>query len=171
MVKWVPLFSQTGSEIADIIKYTGIKPLKVLSNNANTHHHHDYIKDMVHTTDHNTLMNIVRTLDDDVMITLHGYLRIIPADICDRFRIYNGHPAPIHVYPELKGFNKQEDQFTRKREYDVIGCVVHRVTSELDAGKIVVSVDRPNTLRSVEDAYKQLKILSLLSWQLFFNKV
>ena len=54
------------------------------------------------------MLYLVNNLKHD-LITLHGYLRIIPENICKQCKhIYNGHPGLINMYPELKGKDPQE---------------------------------------------------------------
>jgi phosphoribosylglycinamide formyltransferase-1 len=107
------------------------------------------------------------------LITLHGFLRIIPKDFIDKFKgdIYNGHPALISKYSELKGLNKQEDVYYNKDKYPIIGSVVHRVTPILDDGEIVTESIRINDIESIYDAYNKLRDTSFNSWILFFKTV
>ena len=167
-MKWLALFSQTGSELKHIIEQTGRKPHKAIVNRLGP-------------TEIDGLVNVVREpngLNVDTynyyfskydIITLHGYLKIIPAEACNHL-IYNGHPAAIHLYPELKGKDKQEDAFSHKDKYPRMGVVIHRVTPELDSGEIVMSMDVENTTTSIEDAYKKLAELSVFQWVSFIRE-
>jgi len=176
-MKWYAFFSQTGSEIVDLSHALQRVPTLIVSNNFEEKiKFNPKIRKLGSTVmqgDHSILMNYCRnqtlTNKDDILITLHGYLRILPADICNKYEIYNGHPAPIHLYPELKGKDKQEDLYKYKDRYERIGCIIHRVTPDLDEGDIIVSIDEINTLTSLEDSYLKAKPLSLKSWEIFFN--
>jgi folate-dependent phosphoribosylglycinamide formyltransferase PurN len=53
----------------------------------------------------------------DAIVTLHGWLRVIPAYVCERSRIYNGHPGLITKYPELKGKDPQVRAFIKEGKY------------------------------------------------------
>jgi folate-dependent phosphoribosylglycinamide formyltransferase PurN len=64
-------------------------------------------------------------------------MRIIPADICNDFEIYNGHPALINEYPELKGKDMQLAVINKLDEYPYIGSVIHKCVPEVDSGEIV----------------------------------
>lgn len=174
---WIAFFSQTGSEIVELAKSLDRKPTLLVTNNFEEKiKYHPDIRNLnisIMYAKHDMIMNYFRNQKiyniSDTFITLHGYLRVLPSDICGMYKIFNGHPAPVHLYPELKGKDKQEDLYKYKEKYDKIGCVVHRVTENLDEGNIIVSVDEPNTLLSVEDSYIKAKPLSLKSWEMFFN--
>ena len=71
---------------------------------------------------------------DNLIITLHGYLRILPEALCTNFKIFNGHPGDIVNYPELKG-KDPVDRVTP--EMKTIGAVIHKVTAGVDEGEIV----------------------------------
>jgi len=174
---WIAFFSQTGSEIVQLSEHLGRWPDFVFTNNLNRDTWHPELltdeNTLVLTGTHQELMDGIRSNDhlaETAIITLHGYLRIIDPDVCEKYEIYNGHPAPIHLYPDLKGLNKQEDLFDYQDKYAFIGCVIHKVTPILDDGKIVVALDAPNELMSASESYTAVKPLSLHSWQIFFDK-
>ena len=73
---------------------------------------------------------------DNPIITLHGWLRIIPPALCSKYEIYNGHPAWLFQYPELKGKDPQKRAWDGNYYYG--GMVIHRVTEKLDEGKIAL---------------------------------
>ena len=73
----------------------------------------------------------------DAFITLHGWLRIIPESIAEGFKMYNGHPGLITLYPELKGKDPQVKAF--ELGHKTVGCVIHEVTAGVDDGKILRS--------------------------------
>lgn len=170
--KWIALFSQTGSEIVNISEIIEKTPDLILTNNLNKEQWHPKIHSLHYaTSNHDGVMNILRNYEkSDCFITLHGYLRIIPFDVCLTHNIFNGHPAPIDLYPELKGKDKQEDQYRLKEKYTRIGAVIHRVTPILDAGEIVISINEQNTLTSIDDSYNTLKRISLDTWTVFFSE-
>jgi folate-dependent phosphoribosylglycinamide formyltransferase PurN len=103
------------------------------------------------------------------LITLHGYLRIVPASVCNKFVIYNGHPGLINVYPDLKGKDPQQKAF--EKDYTRIGSVIHRCTEELDSGEIVKVVETALVrTSSLQDYYNALKETSLQTWIEFFKE-
>ena len=77
------------------------------------------------------------------MVTLHGFLRILPPEICARYRIYNGHPGLITLFPELKGKDPQAKVWWRHADtpYRTHGHVIHEVVPEVDAGKVISAKD------------------------------
>lgn len=169
-MNWVAFFSQTGSEIVELSKALGRKPNLIVTNNSEDKvkfnaglrkldvtfqsGHHDI---MMGYFRHQTLLSPRKTL-----ITLHGYLRILPEDICKKYNILNGHPGLITTYPELKGKDPQVRAWEGK--YPVVGSVVHKVTPEVDEGEIISSVAYSNRSESLDELYGLLRRSSLESW-------
>lgn len=169
-MNWVAFFSQTGSEIVELSKVLGRKPNLIVTNNNEDKvkfnaglrkldvtfqsGHHDI---MMGYFRHQTLLNPQKTL-----ITLHGYLRILPEDICKKYNILNGHPGLITTYPELKGKDPQVRAWEGK--YPVVGSVVHKVTQDVDEGEIISSVAYSNRSESLDELYGLLRRSSLESW-------
>ncbi len=106
-------------------------------------------------------------LDKDPIITLHGWLRIMPPEICEEFTIFNGHPGLIIDYPELKGKDPQVRTWEGMKEgkYPTAGCVIHKVTAGVDEGK-VVSFERFSTwnVSNLDDLFDTLRDRSLYLW-------
>lgn len=169
MKKWVALFSQTGSEIKRLAIEFGRWPDLIITNNAKSDQWKDNIPATAIVLSPSQINLYLSTLDnpEDYIITLHGYLRIVPSEICDRFEIYNGHPGLITLYPELKGKDPQECAWEGK--YGTIGSVVHRCTSELDGGEIVKSVSFVNRCDNKEELYNILKDASFIAWNFFLR--
>lgn len=164
MDNWVALFSHTGSEIARIANTIGKWPDQIFTNNFNES---DWVNNipinkvtmMSPDALHNSLRYCKRTF-----ITLHGYMRIIPPDLCDIHEIYNGHPGAINLYPELKGKDPQEMVWNSQTGYEYIGSVVHKVTSGVDEGEIVGYVYTDNDCQSKEELYNVLRDCSYEAW-------
>ena len=161
MRDWVALFSQSGSELKEICEMLGGLPIMVMTNNFNKEDWHDNMP-IAHMRKHDVIMDSLREIEPSI-ITLHGYLRIIPADICERHTIINGHPGLITEYPELKGKDPQE-RITPEMEW--IGSVVHEVTEEVDAGKVLTVAKMKNPGGNY---YNTLKQTSLIAWENYFN--
>jgi len=177
-LNWCCFISQSGSEIKAISEELGIMPKLLITNNKSKMNIEvlEYFKKYsceIREIPFNPLIAHFSQEDilDSRIITLHGFLRIIPRDFFSEYMgdIFNGHPALISKYPELKGLNKQEDAYYHKDKYPIIGSVVHRVTPVLDDGEIVKEVSIVNDVNSLEDAYTKLKETSLISWILFFK--
>jgi hypothetical protein len=172
-IRWVAGFSQSGTEIVELSKRLNRSPNLIFTNNR--FDWNPEIKTLgsgMLIDTHHSLMNTLLSMQFDTestLITLHGYLRIIPPVVCDRYNIYNGHPAPIHLYPELKGKDKQAELYYQKAKYARIGSVVHKVIAELDAGEIVSQADAENQVESIDDAFNHARALSSVAWYNFLK--
>ena len=175
---WITFFSQTGSEIVELSKSIGRKPDLLVTNNFEDKiKFHPGIRELgvtIMSAKHDLLMNYVRNQVvynvPQTLISLHGYLRILPADICEKYEIYNGHPGAITLYPELKGKDPQEKVWQNNDKYTIIGSVVHKCTSELDDGDVLKSVYVRNRNYSRDDLYASLKMTSLSAWNFFLKE-
>jgi phosphoribosylglycinamide formyltransferase-1 len=181
MVKlnWTVFISQTGSEIMNISKESKIYPKVIYSNNKEKVSKE--VEDFFNASGVSIKQILFKPTKEDYLqeeildsklITLHGYLRIIPAEFLEKYegKILNGHPALINKYPELKGFNMQEKAFTEKKKYPFIGSVIHKVTPKVDDGQIYVTSVIDNDTTSIDDAYDKLKATSFDTWIKFFKE-
>jgi folate-dependent phosphoribosylglycinamide formyltransferase PurN len=138
-MKWFALFSQTGSEIYQVSERLGCYPDMVLCNKQDDLDsiNQDLIgKVSIIFTDKNpTVEQYLHYLPDDALVTMHGWLRIVPGEVCEKRTIYNGHPGLITKYPELKGKDPQKKAVQLK--HATAGCIIHQATAELDGGPIV----------------------------------
>lgn len=168
---WYAMFSQTGSEIAAISQKIGIKPDLVITNNTDHKTWHPFIQECVTVSDkHAALMEMLDVPLSNTIITMHGYLRIIPSHIVKRWEMYNGHPGLITKYPELKGKDPQETVAKNLSLYEYIGSVVHRVTPEVDSGEVLTKFAVFNSCNTKDEVYDTLRLTSLHSWLQFFKE-
>lgn len=188
-MKWVAFFSQTGSEIANISKQLKRWPDLIVTNKQDNdniniellHHYREgtddniirlpkWPKEMDYLKAADALSYSILNDDwkEDVFVTLHGYLRILPPDFTRSSNIYNGHPGAIDIYPELKGFNPQKKAWEAK--HDRAGCVIHKVTPELDDGPIVANAIIDNNFNTYEELEKALHVESTKLWINFLNE-
>ena len=181
---WIALFSQTGQELIDISNQIDRVPDLIISNN-----HPSNVFNILKGVEYRWLTTFgkeAKTLDildevvkepEETLITLNGWLRIVPPDKCSKYNIYNGHPGLITKYPELKGKDPQKRAWDDMHKYDSVGSVVHRVVEEVDAGEIAtVSEVSSASLLTLDDVYQSLRSTSLGSWGSFlmerlYNKV
>ena len=171
---WITLFSQTGSEIAALTSCLERVPSYILTNASQNG---TYIDPRIALGrprpawgTHDELMDFLRNIEPS-LVTLHGYLRIIPPDVCERHEIYNGHPGLITEYPELKGKDPQEKVWITPSAYATIGSVVHECTPGVDEGPIVATASMPNDdVSSKLVLYTRLRKTSLEAWLKFFAK-
>lgn len=150
---WIILTSRSGKTAAAVQEQLELPANVVLST-----------KDQKHSE----IMDTLRAMDPtNVIITAMGYMRIIDADICEKFEIYNLHPGDIAKYPWLKGKDPIEKYFERRGGLSVglnhtLGSVIHRVVPEVDAGEII---RRKSYLAySVENAYNVSFDINVSMW-------
>lgn len=169
--KWIAFFSQTGSEIVALSKAIDRKPDLIVTNKElyqlNLHPELKSLGTIMYAK-HDRLMEYFDNTNlydsQSTIITLHGYLRIVSESLCRKFTIYNGHPAAIDIYPELKGKDPQVRTWENKEKYKFIGSVVHEVIPAVDEGKVISSVVFTNTASSLDDTFDMLKKSSLSAW-------
>lgn len=178
-MKHVSLFSQTGSEIADIAEKRGAWPDVIVSSHSDTSRmdprivDRDWILAYDIKGDNTKLVGVYEhILDGADLVTLHGWLKIIPAEICEDFTIYNGHPGLIldEFYRDtLRGRDPQIKTWNNLSKYPFIGSVVHEVVPEVDAGKIVNYSYTTHNCKTIQEVYSTYKKMSLSAWLEFFN--
>jgi len=175
MNKWITFFSQTGSEIVDLANCLYRWPDVIITNNTDLDSIHPRIRNKItHTLnkeDAKTLHVLRSVAKPGDLITLHGWLRIVPRDICEQYNIYNGHPGLINKHPELKGKDPQQRAFENIHRYSKIGSVVHKVTPKVDDGEIIssCSVNTPEKV-TLEKMFNSLKLTSRESWLVFLKE-
>ncbi len=181
------MFSQTGSEIAALAKHLGKWPDVIITNNSNTE---KWCKELqmlelrqkgksygpkarikVVTSQQAKTANFLHSIEGskNCLVTLHGWLRIIPKEICEQYEIVNGHPGLITTFPELKGKDPQQRAYDAG--YSTIGSVVHKVTAEVDEGEILEwSATFLEDDAMLENTFARLKHTSFSAWCKFFKK-
>jgi folate-dependent phosphoribosylglycinamide formyltransferase PurN len=141
---WVTLFSQTGSEIYNISKKINRAPDVIITNKSKDKFleikpelFDEYSDRFVWLPKKPAVEEYIEAIPNGSFVTLHGWLRIIPAEVCELYEIYNLHPAPIHLegYDKYKGKDPQVRIFEDKAKYS--GNVIHECIAELDAGEII----------------------------------
>jgi folate-dependent phosphoribosylglycinamide formyltransferase PurN len=138
---WIALFSQSGSEIVAIAEAIGAWPEFIFTDNKKKDSWHPKLRSRssVFIEKPDTLpkfvqenVNMLQTWKGTSIVTLHGYLRIMPMLTVE---MYNGHPGDIVKYPELKGKDPQRKALDLN--LPSTGCVIHKVTEEVDSGEIL----------------------------------
>jgi phosphoribosylglycinamide formyltransferase-1 len=169
-MKWIVFFSQTGNEIVNITKKVNFIPDFIITNKANIKPleinklFSDKIYQIPSYPQERDYLNVFKEINIDkihTLITLHGFLRIIPDKICNNYNIVNLHPGLINKYPELKGINPQKK--ATYLEHPIIGCVIHKVSPIVDGGEILL-YGSENSKYNLTDNLKVLKDLSLNLW-------
>jgi len=175
---WIAMFSQSGSELVGICERLGFQPTVVFTNNLNELTYHPGTSNFnIVKWKHDIIMDFLREeySSKKWLITLHGYLRILPADICEKFEVYNGHPGDIRTYPVLKGKDPQKKALELK--LPSTGTVIHRVTPEVDEGEIMrlhsCLIEENETLDSLIGKLKERSIelwVDFLKTRLLLNE-
>lgn len=171
--RWVACVSQTGRELYEICEKRLVKPDVLLTTSP------DYLIQEIWDLEIPEVVVIPRrpTIDQffqiflgaDV-ITLHGFLYIIPEVICKAYegKIFNGHPGAIHRYAELKG---KDPQVRAYGKYEYYGTVIHEVTAEVDDGKLLDQDEiEAIYISSLDKLFKTLRMMSINLWIRFFNR-
>ncbi len=176
-MKWVTLFSMSGSEICNVSEQLGRFPDLVITNKHTFENIDTRLLDHMNnkqlvvvpnkptTQEYMTALDIIGASPLDSLITLHGYLRVIPPDICNMYNIINGHPGLITTYPELKG----KDPQARAVHHPIIGSVIHQVTAGVDEGPVINAVSCDNIYHTIHGVTQQLKQLSQKLWVEFLS--
>lgn len=183
MRPWVTFFSQTGTEIYDLSNALNVYPDCVVTNRQTTEGINQKLIEL--TTFRATKLNmshvwcmlpakptvenyenVLKNFNNPV-ITLHGYLRIIPKEICEKYEMYNLHPGLIDKFPSLKGFNPQERAF--REGYKLAGCVIHKVTPGVDEGEILMSQGEQISGLNLDEVYVKLRKVALDLWISFLK--
>jgi len=171
--KWIAFFSQTGTEIVDIAKSLDRWPDKIITNSrpAKLRKINEELleREIIYLPNKPSVDDYNIVLEDNALVTLHGWLRVMPPTICEKFLIYNGHPGLITEYPELKGKDPQVRAFEGK--YEVAGAVIHKVTEGVDEGRVIME-ERFNAWDlSLDDLFRILRDRSLYMWTNFLKEV
>lgn len=172
-MKWAALYSQTGSEICDISDRLGRYPDLVISDNvlgvpktdARIINTKKCIYGQYKPLTKEQKVRYYDVLSEYDIITLHGWLNIVPKAVCEKYTIYNGHPGLINLYPQLKGKDPQVRTWEDISCYMYIGSVIHKVTPEVDGGEILAS-NKVSSVQCVdlESTFAELKQTSLQCW-------
>ena len=172
-IKWIAFFSQTGAEIADLAEKIGRWPDRIITNERPEHlrtidpriekRHYWTFKNY---PDKENYMDVLQYFPD-ALVTLHGWLRIIPGYVTEGVNLFNGHPGLITKYPELKGKDPQVRAFEGK--YPEIGSVIHQVIEGVDEGKVIASKGISNDNFTLDETYDKLKEVSLELWVNFIK--
>lgn len=171
--KWITFFSQTGAEIADLSESIGRWPDLIITNERPDHLRtiDPRIVEYGYTEVPNkpTVSDLDAVLQDNAIITLHGWLRIMPEVICNKYLIYNGHPGLITKYPELKGKDPQVK--AHKLGHEVAGAVIHKVTAGVDEGRVIMEEYFNASQLDLDELFRILRDRSLYMWSNLLKKV
>lgn len=164
-MRWVALFSQSGSEIYNLATRLSRPPNIIITNNSDRSTWHPGIESlgsMIMIASPKQINEYLMEAEP-VFITLHGYLRILPGEVVERHEVINGHPGDIVKYPELKG--KDPQQKAIDLGLPSTGVVLHKAVAEVDAGEILKHCTRDILAgTTTEQLILDLKALQLDLW-------
>ena len=177
--RWIAFFSQSGTELLEIIEKTGIVPDLIVTNKRSEKYRtinptliELYGDRFVSVSNKPTEQEYREVLGNFIfapIVTLHGWLRIIPESICSSYDIYNGHPGDIINYPELKGKDPQVRAF--QEDYKTAGVVIHKVIPQVDEGEILkYKVKIPIRNLDLTQLFTILRVESVKLWVQFINE-
>lgn len=183
--KWCGLFSHTGKELETLASMDHEFDLRlgvVITNNSN--YNGKFMQPgfncyrAPNTKWINALLKQPEVVKRNSLVTLNGYMGILPEDVLDSLhargcKVYNIHPAPIQLYPELRGKDPQERMYEgiQNRQYSYIGVVIHEVDAGVDTGKIVHwIVEMADHGMTKTELYQRLHELGTRAWEAFFRE-
>jgi len=164
MKKWVALFSNSGKELAEVIDKIGTKPDLILCDQVRTDW--DERLDSVQISGPSAIQELLETLNEDVLITMHGYWKLLKASKI-KAKIYNVHPGDIFKYPELKGIHPQKKAI--ELGLKSTGVLIHEVDDTVDGGTPQFFADYiiPEGMNEAE-LTEELRHEAVKLWQIFF---
>ena len=174
MATWIAFFSQTGSEIVELSNQLQRVPDLIVHNRSTKISPHVYdLGTVLMSGTHSLLMDYFSNSnvygEKETIITLHGYLRLLPPSVVNKYEIYNGHPGLFDRYPSLKGMDPQEKTWENRLDYPIVGSVVHRVNELVDDGEVVSKVEIENQFYTKNGLYSGLRKTSLEAWVNFLK--
>lgn len=170
--RWVAFFSQSGSEINAVSKQLGFYPHICITNKSSLDDVNSELKTnttIVRTNKKLTEEDYVHLIGypTNTIVTLNGWLRIVPRAICETYTVYNGHPGLITKYPELKGKDPQQKAIILGLETS--GCVIHKVIPEVDSGSILAEEEVSIKGLEVSEVFAKLHNTSVKLWVNFLK--
>ena len=169
---WTAFFSHTGSEIVNVANKIGRYPDVVITNKPpGSDAIHEGIRECVYAPKKPTVQDYRAMLDPDTVVTLHGWMRIVPPAICKEYEMYNLHPGLVTKYPELKGMDPQKRVFDNDyarngglKEYKTVGCVIHKVIPEVDDGLVLAECEIQNHFSGEKELSCRLHEMATELW-------
>ena len=176
---WICMYSMSGSEIVNLSKQLGRSPTAIITDNNDPSTWHPELWDVSSVSivpkKSRKDVNVLREMlgePKNTLVTLHGWLNIIPEEICNEYTIYNGHPGMITFFPELKGKDPVERAWEKIDTYHFVGSVVHKVVPEVDSGTILSSDYIPAIFcKSLDDMRARVKKTSHEAWIKAFKQL
>lgn len=180
MIKWYSLFSHTGKETEAVKSLVGsyVELKRAVTTNMDYRGALHPVK-LATGTEVNQWLMTPGNIEPGSVITLNGYMRILPTRVLQYLhsincRVLNIHPAPISMYPELRGMDPQERLYEGIQEgkYGYIGTVIHEVDAGVDTGHIVNwAFELADRSMSKGTLYKHLHDQGTVLWAEVFEEM
>ena len=164
---WIAIFSHSGSELASIVEVLGKKPDYIITNNHDISKIDYRIEELNPTfMKANEIHDYLEEINDqNPLVTLHGYNRIIPLDsLCDK--MYNVHPGDTIKYPELRGKDPQKKAL--ELGLNSTGVIIHQVDEGVDTGETQMVGTHPIREGITEkELIDELRVVAISLWCAF----
>ena len=154
------LISGSGSNLLKILKKNHInkdfKVITIISNNNISKKIKSYVgkfyKDVLIKEYQKTLQK--KNFDNSDVIFSVGYMKVIEKRIINNFDVINLHPS---ILPYYKGLMTQKRMLINNEKY--YGFTIHKVSTELDEGKIISHKTRKIKTKNESELLKKHKSL------------
>ena len=181
---WYSLFSHTGAETKRLVGALSSRfELKcAYTNNRNYQDDLElggalYGKVIKASSDSINAALGMGTLPLGSLITLNGYTRILPGWVLEALHkrlalVLNIHPAPIQLYPELRGLDPHRKLYegVQTGKYKYIGVVIHEVDEGVDTGPIAHwKLELADPGWTYEELCEESHKLGFEAWMEYFN--
>ena len=90
------------------------------------------------------------------LVCMAGFMRILPADLTERYRVMNIHPSLLPRYPGLRAVEQALNDGATSS-----GCTVHFADSGVDTGKIIAQA----AVRAEPDDTSDTLAARILEWE------
>ena len=154
------LISGSGSNLLEILKKNhdnkDFKIITIISNNNISTKIKSYLdkfyKDVLVREYQRTLQK-KKFYDTDIIFSV-GYMKVIEKNIIENFDVINLHPS---ILPYYKGLVTQKRMLINNEKY--YGFTIHKVSTELDDGKIISNKTKKINTKSESELMKKHKSL------------
>jgi phosphoribosylamine--glycine ligase/phosphoribosylaminoimidazole synthetase len=112
------------------------------------------------------IVNILRTFEVELVI-LSGFMRIVPATLFDEFFTINIHPSLLPKYGSMMDMDIHNTVIENRDLFS--GCTLHRVTKDVDEGRILMQ--KQYKLKQWEDGIKLKQAIQRLEGECILEYV
>jgi folate-dependent phosphoribosylglycinamide formyltransferase PurN len=152
---WVAFISRSGKELEEICNQLGIYPNYIFTNNLDLEINElnarfKFRSNIIQGNPkflYEQLKHVV--FNEAPLITLNGYLRVVPKELVEQYQIVNGHPGDILTWPVLKGLDPQKKAI--ELGLSTTCCVIHEVTEGVDEGEVLMQSPDRNITQGITE--------------------